>query len=500
MTRQSNLYFFRESQGYSPSDVAERVSVEDLRAGSDAVEEILDDLEINRSVLENSKREIIREVHDACSDEEFQDVAERVINEVGEAGDKANLQIYHFERTDRDSLIQTLEEADSNSDDYLLSRLDSYKQSDDSRAIDMKFVVEDVGDFLSKNDLELMAEGDNISLDELIRSAEDEGILEEFGIDRVSQLREREDLLVEARLYPESGILFVSNRDIWDDLQTTIENNVGEWAGARSSGGDLALNESELLYFQNVMQGENSGLDYSNFMKGRLNTAKYRGDRKKSLTRSPVLDPAQDEGTVTQVRYYYSYDDWDIQVRVHDDAHVTTTKFTNPDFVDEMEHHLRDILEYRPYLKSMDTHIDEISNVLVRERTHFNPRNYRKTRKEAFDSFIRENIDEESYTTSDIQVYSAILSNICIELCRLDLNSDDYPSPEVPDRSDFPEHEREFESFLDDYFKTIVEEPNPDFDTVFSHIHHIFTSIHQQPAESPLDLVKSVCEEYDIPS
>ena len=500
MTRRPNLYFFRDVVGYKPSEIAERINIDDLRSEPTPVRDILDDANLDHSILDQGKHEILSEIRDAVKWQRYVDFMEEILDERGQKGDKANLQIYSLQGLNYQDLINTLEDAgsDSESGDHILNSVSQFRELDDQNAVDIQFKVVNIGDYVSQGNLEVV--GDNteaISFEHFVDLLEENDVLEDIGID-INALREKEELEAEARVYFDSGLIFVSNREIWDQLQTDIRDRINRWAGSASSTGGIQLRETELLYFQNAMSGDNSGLDFGNFIDNRLNTAKYRGPRQETLTRSNVLQPAQNEGEITQVRFYYSYDSWNVQVRIHRDGHLTTTKETRPDFANKIEDHLGTILEVRKFLTPIDERISEFASEKQRQHAHFNQRNYRVTRKRAFEKLVDDYIVDEAYSESEIQVFASILANFFISLGQMDLNSDELPNPEELDDDEYPEDYRELKTFVEDYLNLKIGIPAPEFDTLLEHINYIFTNLVTHPVKNPADIIESAEEEYDI--
>ena len=502
MTNKPNLYFFRDREGYKPDEIEERIQVDDLRARPEPVKSVLEDAGLEKSVLDERKGRILDQIQENVSDQRYERFLYELLDERGELGDKPNLQMYKLPDVEHDGVINELEKTEDGNDidDNLLKRVEDYRELDEKSGIDIKFVVPDVGDYFSQDELEVIGSGDKkaVSFNKVLMKLEETDLLEELGMENINALREKSELAVEARIYTESDLLFVSNRKIWDSLQTDIRDKISEWGGSTAPTGNIELKGTELLYLQNVMSGENSGLDYGGFLDNRLKTAKYRGPRQESLTRSPVLEPAQTEGEITQVRFYYPYSDWTVQIRIHDDCHLTTTKPTEPDFIDEIESHLERIFNYRYYLTPIDDRITEFAGKKQRIKSRFNERNYRKTRRKAFKKIVDNYIHDDTYNESEKEVYGAVIANILIRLGHLNLDSSQYPDPADLEKEDYPEKQRELESFYEDYFSLSLEEAPPDFVTLWHHLQHTFTNLFAQPTDSPHNLVDSVHSEYDI--
>ncbi|WP_254861727.1 hypothetical protein [Halovivax gelatinilyticus] len=500
MTDKSNLYFFREEEGYTPAEVEQRIQVADLRDNPSAVKRILDECGISDELLEKSKDDILGQIQREVDTGRYEQFMDELLEDRGEKGDRVNVQVYKLIDIEREELQSTIENADSDdTTDYLLRNLDYSKERKSINAIDFKFKISDIGDYFSGDNVEVVGDQDKVVMvSELMELSEQKGVFDDLDIDSINAFRERSELIVEARLYLDYNLLFVSNREIWDRLQTEIRDHVNKWGGSSAPVGSFNLRETELLYIQNVMGGDNSGLDFGDFLDGNLSTAKYRGPRQESLTLSPVLRPAQHEGQITQVRFYRQYESWPVQVRVHGDGHITTTKPTRPDFIDEIATHIDQILQWQKYLTPIDDLISEYKALKQRNSSHFNERSYRKTRKNAFKSLIDEYVVSESYGESEKQVYASIIANVILDLGKLGLSDSAYPDPPSLDVGDFPDDQREIKSFIDDYFTLKLEEAPPDFEEVWEHMHYILTKEFTQPDDTPLDIVMAADQKYNI--
>lgn len=522
-----NLYFFRDFEGYSPNEMEKRLHVDDIRDAPDPVSDILEDAGLEQSLLEKEKSEIFYQLNSHTESERYERFLRELWNERGQEGDKANLQFYQIESDLGEELINHIEEGNgSETTDRLLDSISYFRRKDLDRenlsihsesdqeftdggtdddpkdfAVDIQFQLIDIEESFDSENIELIGTGETniVAFDELRQLLEQEGILEEIGIDRINALRQTNELEVEARYYNKSGILFVSNRDIWDKLQTDIRDRINEWGGSMASTGNPQLRETDLLYIQNVMEGDNSGLDYDNFhMDNRLNTAKYRGPRRESMTRSPVLTPAKEQGEITQVRFYYAYDNWEVQVRLHSDGHITTTMPTKPDFASMLERNLEKINLNDDFLTPIDERISAFARAKQRAETRFNERSYRSTRKAAFGSLVEKYIRDDLYEESEEEVYAAIICSICLRFGQLDLDASRYPNPNEIDDDDYPEDYRELASFIEDYFSYELVAAPPDFEQILEHLNHVFTVSFVQNQRDPTKLIDAVQGTYDL--
>lgn len=244
---------------------------------------------------------------------------------------------------------------------------------------------------------------------------------------------------------------------------------------ATANNDGFHLRETELLLIQNLLDGENSGLDYGGFLDKNLKTAKYRGDRHETLSRSEVVNPARERGKITQVRFYHRYNDGTntrpVQVQVYRDAHISTSKPTRPDFVDEVKDHIVTALDNREYLDSYDKLVDEFIDARSRDQLYDGEASYRSSKMQAFSSLVDQYIADDTYDESESQLYKAVIANIGIELAQLDLADSQYPG--VSQANDRPERENDLKEFFEDYCDYELHLTLPDFDQLWAHLEHV---------------------------
>jgi hypothetical protein len=262
------------------------------------------------------------------------------------------------------------------------------------------------------------------------------------------------------------------------------------------SQAELSLRETELLLLQNLMRGDNSGLDYEEFRDSNVNTARYRGDRAESLYGSPILEPAREEGRITQVRFYVDYNDGTIekpvQVRAYSDGHISTTKPTQEDFLNELEQHLAAIREHREFLDPLDDLIDEYVYQAFRGSFASPEDIHRERVNRAFRNLVSDYFDEDDYQDEERHIFESIIACLGIELSRLDLTADTYP--DVDEDEMMPRHEGYIEDFFENYAVTADGMTRPDFELLSSHLHHMLG----QRWESPLEIIEYAIEEYAL--
>lgn len=257
------------------------------------------------------------------------------------------------------------------------------------------------------------------------------------------------------------------------------------------------LKETELLLVQNLMKGENSGLDYGKFREPGVNKARYRGSRSESLYESRVLEPAREAGRITQVRFYSTYDDGTgprpVQVRLYTDTHVSTTKPVEVDFLDTIEGYIADALSERDYLIPLEDLLNEFVYQKFSSSFVSPESQYKERIINAFDRLIEEFFDEDDYQDEERYIFQSIIANIGIKISRLDLTKPKYM--DVEENGFLPREEGSIKEFFDDYSKYVDGKTGSDFDVLWNHLHHIITV---KNWENPLEIIRFACRQYDL--
>ena len=260
------------------------------------------------------------------------------------------------------------------------------------------------------------------------------------------------------------------------------------------SNDKLRLRGTELLLIQKLMRGENSGLDFEQFRESGVNKARYRGDRSEDLYDSQVLEPAKEDGRITQVRFYVDYNDGTgerpIQVQVYDDGHVNTTQPSEEDLLNEIEKRLVDVLSYRDFLTPFEDLLNDFVPLKFRSSLHSPEGNYRSKSRAAFQRLVKDYFS--NYEEEEITLYQSVIANIGIQLIGLDLSQSQYP--DVADNDDYPRGEGRVKDFFESYAQHELGRTGCDFDELWNHLHHIMSG----DWDTPIEAIEYAVLEYDI--
>ncbi|WP_227380931.1 hypothetical protein [Haladaptatus halobius] len=496
MSKDPNLLFFREE--YTNEEIASRIRTKDFRTdGHQIVESVLDTAELSRDViLENRKSDFLSKIKSNVDSEEYRSFLKDMFEEFGEKGDRVNLQFYRVDGLSYQELVDKIEteqepepepEAAADGGDFQYSSLISDYQTHEGTIVDIQFRLTDHPDDFELTDdgYVIDNDGERVDLSEL-----------DLDLNDYQRFVQTNEYTVEVRAYTDADLIAISNSKASSKLQKAIYQSVKRWGNASANNDGFCLQETELLLIQNLLDGENSGLDYSGFLDRNLKTAKYRGDRHETLSRSEVLTPARERGQITQVRFYHQYNDGintrPVQVRVYHDAHISTSKPTRPDFVNDVKDHIVTALDNHAYLKPYDKVVDEFIDARSRDKLYDGEDAYRSNKRQAFSSLVDQYIADDTYDESESQVYEAVIANIGIELAQLDLDGSQYPA--VSEASDRPQRETDLKEFFEDYCDYGLQSTLPDFEQLWNHLEHIINRQHQ----TPVDIIKITEQDYAL--
>jgi hypothetical protein len=496
MSDDPNLLFFRDR--YTNEEMASRIRTKDFRTnGHPHVESILEKAGLSHDVvLENRKSDFLSKIRANVDSEEYRSFLKGMFEEFGEKGDRVNLQFYRVDGLSYQDLVDKLEaeqepepepEAMTDGGDSQYSSLISDFQTHEDAIVDIQFQLTDHPDDFELTDDGYVVDKDGERVD-----------LSELGLDLDDYQRfvQTNEYTIEVRAYTDADLIAISNSKGSNKLQKAIYQSVKRWGNASANNDGFHLRETELLLIQNLLDGENSGLDYGGFLDKNLKTAKYRGDRHETLSRSEVLTPARERGKITQVRFYHRYNDGTntrpVQVRVYRDAHISTSKPTRPDFVDDVKDHIVTALDNRDYLEPYDELVNEFIDARSRDQLYDGEAAYRSSKMQAFSSLVDQYIADDTYDESESQLYEAVITNIGIELAQLDLDDSQYPA--VSQATDRPQRENDLKEFFEDYCDYELHSTLPDFDQLWDHLEHVINRRHQ----TPVDIIETVEQDYAL--
>lgn len=479
----SSRYFLWE--GASVSEKKSRLNLGDFRnVDNPIIRDLIDETSVLRTdFTENSKGDLFGTLREKLSEERRNSFYENLFDAVGEKGSRANLQFYTASGLEYDSLIESLDEVVRDEDPQdvdigaISERVFEYKSYDGENYVDILFVLSETERVDTEN-------AENIDREDVSGGN--------------IKFTDRTD--VECRVYLDKGGLAITRTGTDPKTRNRIRTLIQDWADG-TVGTSLELGENELLCLQNRMQGENCGLDFGNFRDANIRSAKYRGDRTEALANSGVLTPAQDQGIITQVRFYTRYKGStkprDVQVRAYRDGHISASKNTEPDFADEIFDHILTVLEHKENLRRVEDLIEDFTDELFKKSVLDGTDGYKSRMTQAMEDAVLAYFDvqSDSFQEVEIQAYRSVIANSAKFLLETEidqgLNSAAFAS--VPNAGGSSELPSETKALLDDIAEYELKQPNYDYDRVRDHLHSVLNEGHN----SPISVLESVESKYN---
>ncbi len=260
----------------------------------------------------------------------------------------------------------------------------------------------------------------------------------------------------------------------------------------------LDLNETELLFLLQEMEGEISGLGYTIEIAG-VDTADYTGQHDEDIFDTELVRAADDAGQIRKVKFYVDHpeaeagDERDVMLRIFDDGHLTTSKPVPADLLDAIVGEIHTIRGYKEFLTPFVELIRSYAGVKFRGQSSTMLNSHVSDTNRALDNLIETYFGEQDTQTEELRLHKSMVANIGIKLC-------DEGIPDVEDIDgvsevdDFYEYEGKIEAFFNDYASHRLDKPDIDFDSLSNHLHHILI----QDWDSPADVIEYAIEQYDL--
>lgn len=309
---------------------------------------------------------------------------------------------------------------------------------------------------------------------------------------------------VEARVYTATNLIAVSNYSkIADGLKSDIAMTVTEMArtGTTTGVGDtnlLDLNETELLFLLQEMEGEISGLGYTIEIAG-VDTADYTGQHDEDIFDTELVRAADDAGQIRKVKFYVDHpkadasDERDVMLRIFDDGHLTTSKPVPAKLLNAIVWEIHTIRGYKEFLTPFIELVRSYAGAKFRGRSSTMLNSHVSDTNRGFDKLIETYFGSEGTPTEELRLYKSMIVNIGIKLC-----DEGIPEAEDVDGVDevdnFYEYEGKIEAFFRDYSNRRLNKPDIDFDELSNHLNHLLN----QDWDSPADIIEYAIQQYDL--
>jgi len=217
-----NTFFFRDKEGYDQEDRIERIKRQYVTPDEPLIEECLERNAIDKEDLDNpGKNELLRILGRKLDNSEFDDLINSLFDEHGEEGDTFNIKVFELDsKIEKSTLAEKasefkengLSKTEENSFSYVI-RIEDFADREGQGVVDIEFKIRGKRENVSPEEIVWVEEGEERSLDEIIDQ----------------QARRKADYSVEARVYPDAGMMAITNSGIDKTLQGEIRSAVQRW-------------------------------------------------------------------------------------------------------------------------------------------------------------------------------------------------------------------------------------------------------------------------------
>jgi len=492
----TDRFLFRD--GYSIDEKIRRIPTPNISPETPEINRRLDELDLSEQDLKRiGKGDFFEEAEEKLDTPEYHRFVSTLFDSYGTEGDKFNMQLFVAEESiSHDDLSRRTEhyrgDRIDSGFDSLVEPIVLTDSDTDSDSVDMQYRT--------------TARLEDINPDEKIPiqiiNKESGQTVEQYGENYKIKAPAR--YRVEARVYTETGLVAVSNYSkIADGLKTDIAKTVIEMGRSGTSTGVgetslLDLNETELLFLLQEMEGEISGLGYTIEIAG-VDTADYTGQHDEDIFDTELVRAADDAGQIRKVKFYVDHphadagDEEDVMLRIFDDGHLTTSKSVPADLLDAIVEEIHTIRGYKEFLTPFVELIRSYAGVKFRGRSSTMLNSHVSDTNRALDNLIETYFGEQDTQTEELRLYKSMIANIGIKLC-----DDGVPAVEdvdgVTEVDDFYEYDGKIEAFFNDYASHRLDRPDIDFDALSNYLHHLLI----QDWDSPADVIEYATEKYDL--
>lgn len=437
------------------------------------------------------KHDFFDEAEDSLSNGQFEALVSSLFDEYGAKGDKCNMQLFLSDgRLNYDDISQA-------ASDSLNARLDTWidalsepivltdvRTQDD--CIDLQFRTS-----VQREDIE---PDENIPI-QIIRR-EDGVVVQDYGSEFTVRAPAR--YRVEARVYPRSGYIAVSNYSrISDGLKADIAKTITELSGTDNTVSRLELNQTELLLLQQEMEGDVSGLGYTLEIAG-VDTADISGTRDEDMFGTHIVKSIDESGQIRKIKFYVDYLGEDeperaVMLRIFDNGHLTTSKPVQTELLDAIVDEIKTIRNYKGYLTPLSELIFSYAPAKFRGQPSTARASYIRKTHEAFNRLIERNFGGSDTPTSEERLYRSMVANIGIKLCETGIPTAE-DTTDVYTTDEFYDYEGKIEEFFNDITRRQLDLRSINYDELSNHLNHLL----EQDWDSPVDIIEYAIEKYDL--
>lgn len=492
----TNQFLFRDS--YSINEKISRIPTSDISPETPEINQQLFDLELSESEVNRiGKGDLFEEAKEQFSSSDYRRFVSILFDNYGVGGDKFNMQLFVVQASvSYDELARRAEyyrgeriESDFDSLTEPIVLADCKENSD---SIDMQF--------RTTAKLEDINPDDKIPIQIIDKNSGQtvERYNENYKIKAPARYR------IETRVYPETSLIAVSNYSkIADGLKSDIAETISEMGRSGTATGVddaqlLHLNETELLFLLQEMEGEISGLGYTIEIAG-VDTADYTGQRDEDMVDTEIIRAAGEAGQIRKIKFYVDHpradadSERDVMLRIFDDGHLTTSKAVPPRLLNAIVFQIHTIRGYEEFFTPFSELIRSYVHQKFKGKSSTMRHTHVQNTSRAFDQLIENYFEKNEIPTEELRLYKSMITNIGVKLCDDGIPKADNNSS-VSKVDNFYEYDGKIEAFFRDYSSRYLNKPDIDFDELSNHLNHLLN----QDWNSPADIIEYAIQQYDI--
>lgn len=492
----TDQFLFRDS--YSTGEKISRIPIADISPETPEINHRLHGLGLSESEVNRiGKSDFFEEVEERLPSADYRNFVSTLFDKYGVQGDKFNMQLFIVQEPLSDN--ELVEKAEYYRGERIDSALDSIVEpivltayTENSDSIDMQFRT------TAKLEEIIPDEKIPIQIIEKDSGQTVEQYDENYKIKAPARYR------IESRIYPETSLIAVSNYSkISDGLKSDIAKTISEMGrrGTATGVGDaqlLDLNETELLFLLQEMEGEISGLGYTIEIAG-VDTADYTGQRDEDIVDTELVRAAGEAGEIRKIKFYVDHpradadSERDVMLRIFDDGHVTTSKPVPTRLLNAIIFQIHTIRGYEEFFTPFSELIRSYVHQKFKGRSSTMEHTHIRDTSRAFDQLIENYFEKDKIQTEELRLYKSMITNIGVKLCDngipLAANIDG-----VSEVDNFYESDGKIKAFFRDYSSRRLNKPGIDFDELSNHLDHLL----KQDWNSPADIIECAIQQYDI--
>ncbi|WP_254545388.1 hypothetical protein [Halomarina pelagica] len=228
----SNLFFFRDREGYDPEDKFDRIKRQYFQIDNEVISDYIKEYELDTEDLDEPGKNKLRHFLERNLDDDvFEQLLDELFESQGEEGDSFNIKVYELGNgVHQTSLLdkldsfsqQDLMSSDEGDDFSYVLEIADYVNREEEGVVDISFHVSGKRERMDPSDIWWTEDGERVSISDVTQEPPEE-------------LNRDTDYIVEARVYTDACLIAISNSGIDKTLQGEIRSGIQRWGSEDGS-------------------------------------------------------------------------------------------------------------------------------------------------------------------------------------------------------------------------------------------------------------------------